>query len=408
MTPASGPAGARAGGPGARHRARGRTGRGQLRVGDRHLLHVRAAWSRGSRRCRHEATARTRRPPRAARPAPSRRSPSGALPPRAGHGRGHGASASSPPAAGGASSSGMPTMASRCVRDGPFTRAAACTGSVGPGPVGGAVGAQRARAARRLAGVTDPPAMEDHLVGHLRPVPLGHERADRVLDLDRVLLLGPAPAPHQASEVGVDRDARDAERVAEDHVGGLAADPGQRHELLERVRQHAVVLLDDGLTQPDQRVGLVPEEARAADHLLELGAVGLCIVERGGVAPEQRRRDGIDHLVGGLRRQDRGDGELQRRGEVELAVGVGVGGGQRAQHAADAPGPPERGLPRGDPLGEPGRALRRCTPRRRGPGGGGHDRRAYGRRPTVSDCLLANVTCAIERLRSVVEIVTKR
>ncbi len=78
--------------------------------------------------------------------------------------------------------------------------------------------------------------------------------------------------------MGVDGDARDVEGVAEDHVGRLAADAGQRHQLAERVRQHAVVLLDDGGAEPDERVGLVPEEPGAVDHLLQLGAVGLRVV----------------------------------------------------------------------------------------------------------------------------------
>ena len=76
------------------------------------------------------------------------------------------------------------------------------------GAVGRAVGGQRARAAGGLAGVADPPAVEDHPVREHGPVALGDERADRVLDLDRVGLGGPAPAPDQPPEVGVDGDAR--------------------------------------------------------------------------------------------------------------------------------------------------------------------------------------------------------
>ena len=45
---------------------------------------------------------------------------------------------------------------------------------------------------------------------------------------------------------------------------------------------------------------------------------------RVGVALEQRRRDQVDARVGGLRRQDRRDEQLERRPVVQLGVGVRV------------------------------------------------------------------------------------
>ena len=174
----------------------------------------------------------------AARAGAGRRRPAGggAAPGGVRIGWGHGASRPSPPAGAGASSSAMPTMPSSRSRDGPLTSAAASTQVGGAGAVGRAVGGERAGAAGGLAGVAHPPAVEDHLVRHDRPVALGHQRADGVLDLDRILLRRPAPAAHEPAEVRVDGDAGDVERVAEDHVGGLAPDAGQLDQLLERVR----------------------------------------------------------------------------------------------------------------------------------------------------------------------------
>ena len=134
--------------------------------------------------------------------------------------------------------------------------------------------------------------------------------------------------------------------------------PGQLDQLVEGVRQHAVVLLDDGRAQPDQRGGLVPEEPGGPDHLLELGAVGLGVVGRGGIAGEQRRGDLVDPLVGALRGQDRGHGEFQRRGEVQLAVRVGIGGGERRAASAR---PGARGPRAGSPAATAWRAGPRCA-----------------------------------------------
>src|SRR4051794_36552892 len=58
--------------------------------------------------------------------------------------------------------------------------------------------------ARRLLGVADAAAVEDHAVGEHRPLALGDQLGDLRLDLDRVLLGGPAEAADQPAEVGVD------------------------------------------------------------------------------------------------------------------------------------------------------------------------------------------------------------
>src|SRR5262249_39263299 len=57
-----------------------------------------------------------------------------------------------------------------------------------------AVAGQRADPACRPPGMAHAPAVKDHPVRQHRPVTLGHEGTYRVLDLDRVLLLGPPPA----------------------------------------------------------------------------------------------------------------------------------------------------------------------------------------------------------------------
>ena len=118
--------------------------------------------------------------------------------------------------------------------------------------------------------MADAAAVPDQVVAEHHPVALGEQRADGVLDLDRVGLLGPAEAAGEPAEVGVDGDAGDAEGVAEDDVRGLAADAGQRDQVVEPRRHLPVVPLDEGGAELEQRVGLGPEEAERADDLLEV------------------------------------------------------------------------------------------------------------------------------------------
>ncbi len=59
----------------------------------------------------------------------------------------------------------------------------------------------------------------------------GNERPDLLLDLVRVVLAGPAEPAGQPREMRVHRDAGYPERVAEHHVGRLAAHAGQRDQV---------------------------------------------------------------------------------------------------------------------------------------------------------------------------------
>ncbi|CUR62522.1 hypothetical protein NOCA180166 [metagenome] len=183
-------------------------------------------------------------------------------------------------------------------------------------------------------------AVPDDVVGQHRPVALGEERPDSVLDLDRVGLLRPAEATHQPAEVGVDGDARLAERVAQDHVGRLATDAREGDQVVEASGHLAVEGVDQRLAELEQRVGLLPEEAQRAEELLHvLARCGRHRLGR-GVGREQRRARRVDPPVGGLRGDHRDDQALERVGEVELGRGVGIGLGQDPIHPA---GPPHEG-----------------------------------------------------------------
>ena len=114
---------------------------------------------------------------------------------------------------------------------GVLTSFAALTGSISPSPYDGQSRATGQAPQAGLRAWQHAAAVEDQPVAEHRPVPLREQRADLVLDLDRVVLGGPAEAAGQPAEVGVDGDAGDAEGVAQHHVGGLAADAGQRDQV---------------------------------------------------------------------------------------------------------------------------------------------------------------------------------
>ena len=102
-----------------------------------------------------------------------------------------------------------------------------------------------------------------------------------------------------------------SEGVAEHDVGGLAADAGQRDQVVEPARHLAVEALEQGGRELEQRVGLGPEEAGRLDQRLELGAVGGGHRGGVGIGREQRRPDRVDPAVGGLRGQHRDDQQLE-------------------------------------------------------------------------------------------------
>ena len=76
---------------------------------------------------------------------------------------------------------------------------------------------------------------------------VGRKTANVVLGLDRVGLLGEPETAGEPPEVRVDGDPRDAERVDQHHVGGLAPHPGELDQVLQPRRHLAVVPLDEGL-----------------------------------------------------------------------------------------------------------------------------------------------------------------
>src|SRR5262245_65721562 len=176
-----------------------------------------------------------------------------------------------------------------------------------------------------------------------RPLLFGEHVDELIVNLVGVVRAREAQALRDAEDVGIDRDGRLAERVAEDHVRGLEPDAGKRHEGVARARNFPAVLVLERLRHRDDRAGLRAIEAGRADFLLERGRLGPSVIACPGVLLEQSGRDHVHALVRALRREDRGDQELEWSLEVERDLGVWIG---LLQGTDDLPGPGSLGVER--------------------------------------------------------------
>ena len=112
--------------------------------------------------------------------------------------------------------------------------------------------------------------MEDEKVRQKGPFLLREETHQLLLYFHRILLRAQPQQPGQPSNVGVDRDSFiQVERVSQDHVRGLAADPRQRRSS-SIVRVLPPWSATSACAMPI-RLRLVPEEAGRFDDLFDFG-----------------------------------------------------------------------------------------------------------------------------------------
>jgi hypothetical protein len=130
--------------------------------------------------------------------------------------------------------------------------------------------------------------------------------------------------------------------MTQHHVGGLAADSWQLHERVD-VRGHlAPVLLDERPRHADDGFRLLPEKPGLEHEAFDVGRVGAAQGARVGIPGEEGRRDHVHALVGRLRREDRGDEQLEGVSMVQLGIGVRVLGFELRQNRPRGPRRVER------------------------------------------------------------------
>ena len=171
----------------------------------------------------------------------------------------------------------------------------------------------------RLADTT---AVKNQRVGGHDPFRRWQRSAQLLFDDDGIVRRRDADAVRHTQHMAVDRETRHAERVAEYHVRGLAADARELDERLHRVRHFAAVLFGDRRRHADQRFRFRAEETGRLDDGFELGGGGAGKRPGGGVAGEQGRRDLVHALVGALRGEDGRREQLERIAVIELGIRV--------------------------------------------------------------------------------------
>ena len=140
-----------------------------------------------------------------------------------------------------------------------------------------------------------------------------------------------------ALHVGIHHHPRgDAVGRAEHHVGGLAGGAGDGQHLFHGLRHLAAELGNHLLRRAHDGLGLVVEEAGAADIVGQNLRAHRREIRRRGVLGEQAGRHFVDALIGALGGKNGGHQQLPRVVMVERAGGGRVHLVQAAQDFGDA------------------------------------------------------------------------
>ena len=135
-----------------------------------------------------------------------------------------------------------------------------------------------------------------------RPVISWHDAHQLLLDFHRIVLASQFEEPGETLDVRIHHDSFILlEPRAEDHVRRLAPHARQVGQLFHSLRHFATMAFHQRLGHPDDRPGLVAEEAGGLDFLLEDLGISGGVVGGGAVLREQMWRDDVDARVGALR-----------------------------------------------------------------------------------------------------------
>ena len=130
-----------------------------------------------------------------------------------------------------------------------------------------------------------------------------------------------AGAVADPKDVGVNREGLLAKGRVENDVRGLAADPGQRLQLLARARHFAAMPVDQPLAECDDVPRLGVEQADRLDRVAQRAFAEIHHLLRFLDARKQRTASDIDARVGRLRRKHHRDEQLVRVFGLQLGRG---------------------------------------------------------------------------------------
>src|SRR6202165_5468536 len=150
----------------------------------------------------------------------------------------------------------------------PYPAAGGCQGpppGFGPHGRGGTEVVEHTLRTTRGPRNADPAPVQDQPQAEPSPFRWRDQLRDRGFDLDRVGALGETEAPRQALDVGIDGEPGNAERDTEHDIGGLAADPGKRDQVLDAARDLAPEALDQRHAGRNDRLCLHVEKPGGLD-----------------------------------------------------------------------------------------------------------------------------------------------
>jgi hypothetical protein len=145
-----------------------------------------------------------------------------------------------------------------------------------------------------------------------------------------------AKSLRETHHVGIDADGLFAERVSENNIRGLSTYAREADEILQVVGHVAAEALHELLAAIVNRFAFVTIEIDLADLPLESGQRRAGVISRRAMGFKQLRCYFVDQIVTCLGSEDQGDQELQRIGEVEIELGVGMNFFQTADDLFDS------------------------------------------------------------------------
>jgi hypothetical protein len=149
-----------------------------------------------------------------------------------------------------------------------------------------------------FAGRAAPAAVPDEPVTEQGPELAWDEGHEIELDFFGLLLPGELEALGEAGDVGIDDDALvEVKGIAEDHVGGFAADPIELHQGFHGGRHLAMVVGEESTTAALDMACFATEETEGADLLLESFDGGMGVIGGGAVFLEEVGGDEVDLFV---------------------------------------------------------------------------------------------------------------
>src|ERR1700730_3662934 len=191
------------------------------------------------------------------------------------------------------------------------------------------------RHASRLPPDAPGPPMKNEAPRERRPFGGSEQRLQIALDFFGIRLARESQTPCHPPHVRIHHEPGLAEYVAEQHVGGLAADARQRDQVFHPGRNLAAEALQDCARRSLERARLLAKEAGVENQVLDTrGGRGVHRAQVGKLG-KQPRRHLIYALVSALRGENRRDQALPRVLEVETDASLGIETSQR------------RGKPRG-------------------------------------------------------------